>query len=120
MAGAAITADPDTSRLRELTGLLIKQLSRRQRKALSRICQGLAAAHFEPATTARATTMTDLHMALLVSGDVKACLSAACLLDGFAKGPLGKRISLSRFAQDLLIFILSDNYLLLREVTTAK
>ncbi|MCA9715561.1 MAG: tetratricopeptide repeat protein [Myxococcales bacterium] len=116
----AITADPDTSRLRELTGLLIKQLSRRQRKALSRICQGLAAAHFEPATTARATTMTDLHMALLVSGDVKACLSAACLLDGFAKGPLGKRISLSRFAQDLLIFILSDNYLLLREVTTAK
>ncbi len=116
----AITADPDSDRLRELTGLLVKQLSRRQRKALSRICQGLAAAHFEPATTARATTMTDLHMALLLSGDIKGCLSAACLLDGFAKGPLGKRISLSRFAQDLLIFILGENYLLLREVAASK
>ena len=112
----AITADPDTRRLRELTALLTKQLSRRQRKALLRICQGLASAHFEPATTARATTMTDLHMALLLSGDIKACLSAACLLDGFAKGSLRERIGLSRLAQDLLLFALSDGYLTLREV----
>ena len=110
----AITADPDTRRLRDLTNNLGKNLPRRQRRPLLRICQALSSTHFEPAATARATLATDLRMALLLSGDVSGCLAAACLLDGFANGSLKQRISLSRTAQDLAVFMLSDAYLALR------
>jgi tetratricopeptide (TPR) repeat protein len=110
----AITADPDTRRLRDLTNNLGKNLPRRQRRPLLRICQALSSTHFEPAATARATLSTDLRMALLLSGDVSGCLAAACLLDGFANGSLKQRISLSRTAQDLAVFMLSDAYLALR------
>lgn len=110
----AITADPDTRRLRDLTNNLGKNLPRRQRRPLLRICQALSSTHFEPAATARATLATDLRMALLLSGDVSGCLAAACLLDGFANGSLKQRISLSRTAQELAVFMLSDAYLALR------
>jgi hypothetical protein len=70
----AITADPDTRRLRDLTNNLGKNLPRRQRRPLLRICQALSSTHFEPAATARATLSTDLRMALLLSGDVSGCL----------------------------------------------
>ncbi|MBK9757213.1 MAG: tetratricopeptide repeat protein [Nannocystis sp.] len=110
----AITADPDARRLRDLTNNLGKNLPRRQRRPLLRICQALSSTHFEPAATARATLTTDLRMALLLSGDVSGCLAAACLLDGFANGSLKQRISLSRTAQELAVFMLSDAYLTLR------
>ena len=110
----AITADPDTRRLRDLTNNLGKNLPRRQRRPLLRICQALSSTHFEPAASARATLATDLRMALLLSGDVSGCLAAACLLDGFANGSLKQRISLSRTAQELAVFMLSDAYLALR------
>ena len=54
-------------------------------------------------------------MALLLSGDVSGCLSAACLLDGFANGSLKQRIVLSRNAQELCVWMLSDAYLALRQ-----
>lgn len=115
----AITADPDTRRLRDLTNNLGKNLPRRQRRPLLRICQALSSTHFEPAATARATLATDLRMALLLSGDVSGCLAAACLLDGFANGSLKQRISLSRTAQELAVFMLSDAYLALRRTIGA-
>jgi len=115
----AITADPDTRRLRDLTNNLGKNIPRRQRRPLLRICQALSSTHFEPAATARATLATDLRMALLLSGDVSGCLAAACLLDGFANGNLKQRISLSRTAQELAVFMLSDPYLALRRTIGA-
>ena len=115
----AITADPDTRRLRDLTNNLGKNIPRRQRRPLLRICQALSSTHFEPAATARATLSTDLRLALLLSGDVSGCLSAACLLDGFANGSLKQRISLSRTAQELAVFMLSDPYLALRRTIGA-
>ncbi len=115
----AITADPDTRRLRDLTNNLGKNIPRRQRRPLLRICQALSSTHFEPAATARATLATDLRMALLLSGDVSGCLAAACLLDGFANGSLKQRISLSRTAQELAVFMLSDAYLGLRRTIGA-
>ncbi len=111
-----ITADPDSQRLQDLSGLLVKQLSRRQRRALGRVCQGLASTNFEQGGTARATLVTDLQMAVLLSGDIGGCLSAACLLDGFANGPVVERLALSRSAQALLLFLVSDHYFELREV----
>lgn len=115
----AITADPDTRRLRDLTNNLGKNIPRRQRRPLLRICQALSSTHFEPAATARATLSTDLRMALLLSGDVSGCLSAACLLDGFANGSLKQRVGLSRTAQELAVFMLSDAYLGLRRTIGA-
>ena len=111
----AITADPDSRRLRDLAGVFAKQLGRRQRKTLLQVCQGLASTNFEPAATARATLASDLRMALLLTGDVSGCVAAACLLDGFANGSLRQRISYSRSAQDLLVFALSDTFIQLRE-----
>lgn len=111
----AITADPEARRLRDLTNNLGKNLPRRQRRPLLRICQALSSTHFEPATTARATLATDLRMAVLLSGDVSGCLAAACLLDGFANGGLKQRISLSRTAQELAVFMMSDAHLTLRK-----
>ncbi len=115
-----ITADPDAQRLQDLSGLLLKQLSRRQRRALSRVCQNLAAANFEQGATAKATLVTDLQMAVLLSGDIAGCLNAACILDGFANGPIVERLALSRSAQALLVFLVSDNYLELREVVATS
>jgi hypothetical protein len=111
----AITADPDARRLRDVSNNLGKNLPRRQRRPLLRVTQALSSHHFEPAATARATLTTDLRMALLLSGDVSGCLSAACLLDGFANGSLKQRIVLSRNAQELCVFMLSDAYLSLRK-----
>lgn len=111
----AITADPDARRLRDVANNLGKNLPRRQRRPLLRVCQALSSHHFEPAATARATLTTDLRMALLLSGDVSGCLSAACLLDGFANGSLKQRIVLSRNAQDLCVWMLSDAHLALRK-----
>lgn len=111
----AITADPDARRLRDVASNLAKNLPRRQRRPLLRVCQALSSHHFEPAATARATLTTDLRMALLLSGDVSGCLAAACLLDGFANGNLKQRIVLSRSAQDLCVWMLSDAYLALRK-----
>ncbi|MCB9702042.1 MAG: tetratricopeptide repeat protein [Myxococcales bacterium] len=112
----AITADPDSRRLRELSAIFVKQLGRRQRKTLLRVCHSLASTNFEPTTTARGTLASDLRMAAILSGDVSGCLSAACLLDGFANGSLKQRISFSRNAQELAVFLLSDAFLGLREV----
>lgn len=111
----AITADPDARRLRDVANNLGKNLPRRQRRPLLRVCQALSSHHFEPAATARATLTTDLRMALLLSGDVAGVLSAACLLDGFANGNIKQRIVLSRNAQDLCVWMLSDAYLALRK-----
>lgn len=115
----AITADPDSRRLRDLSGVFNKQLGRRQRKTLLRVCQALASTNFEPTATARATLASDLRMAVLLTGDISGCLSAACLLDGFANGSLRQRISFSRSAQDLLVFILGDTFIQLRQSVTA-
>ena len=112
---AVRTADPDARRLRDVANNLGKNLPRRQRRPLLRVCQALSSHHFEPAATARATLTTDLRMALLLSGDVAGCLSAACLLDGFANGNIKQRIVLSRNAQDLCVWMLSDAYLALRK-----
>ena len=115
----AITADPDSRRLREISALFTKQLGRRQRKTLLRVCHTLASVNFEPTSTARGTLASDLRMAALLSGDVGGCLSAACLLDGFANGSLKQRISFSRNAQELIVFLLSDVFLNLREIAIA-
>jgi tetratricopeptide (TPR) repeat protein len=115
----AITADPDSGRLRELAATFNKQLGRRQRKTLQRVCLALASTNFEPAGTARATLASDLRMAVLLTGDVSGCLSAACLLDGFANGNLRQRIGFSRSAQELLAFMLGDTFIQLRAVATA-
>lgn len=115
----AITADPDSHRLRELSGLFAKLLGRRQRKTLLRVCHSLASINFEPTSTARGTLASDLRMAAIISGDVSGCLSAACLLDGFANGSLKQRISFSRNAQELIVFLLSDVFLNLREIAIA-
>ena len=115
----SITADPDSHRLRELSGLFSKLLGRRQRKTLLRVCHSLASTNFEPTSTARGTLASDLRMAAIISGDVSGCLSAACLLDGFANGSLKQRISFSRNAQELIVFLLSDVFLNLREIAIA-
>ena len=115
----AITADPDSTRLRELSGLFAKVIGRRQRKVLLRVCQSLASTNFEPTVTSRGTLASDLRMAALISGDIAGCLSAACLLDGFANGSLKQRISFSRNAQELIVFLLSDVFLNLREIAIA-
>ncbi len=115
----AITADPDSHRLRELSVLFAKLLGRRQRKTLLRVCHSLANTNFEPHSTSRGTLASDLRMAAVISGDISGCLSAACLLDGFANGSLKQRISFSRNAQELIVFLLSDVFLSLREIATA-
>jgi tetratricopeptide (TPR) repeat protein len=114
-----ITADPDPRRLRELTIHLGKMLPRANRKAVQRACNSLASRAFDPATTARATLTTDLRLAVVMTGDVGGCLSAACLLDGVADGGLKQRINRSSLALELLVFLLSDAHLEARAIATS-
>lgn len=104
-----MTAETDARRLREVSGHLTKLLPPRQRRALERECQGLANHALDGAT--KATTATDLHVAALITGDVGACLSAACFLDGATGGSLKQRINRSPTGQELLAHLLSDSFL---------
>lgn len=104
-----MTADPDPRRLKDLAGHLTKLLPPRQRRTLERQCQSLANHAFDH--TARATTGTDLTVAALITGDVRAVLSAACLLDGAAGGSLKQRVNRSPLAQGLLSRLLGDDFL---------
>ena len=95
----AITADPDPSRLSELSGRLTKLFSRRQRQQLSERCKGLSKTNFEPGLTARSLLLSDLRLAAVLSGDLPACLSAACQLDGVpgpGSSPASTRAALLR------------------------
>lgn len=107
----AITADPDPRRLGPLTAGLTRHLPRKQRKRVEELCQSLTSTDLLPGATARATATTDFRVALLMSGDVAGCLSAACLLDGVAGGTLKQRINRSSVAQSLVNWMLSDSYL---------
>jgi tetratricopeptide (TPR) repeat protein len=109
-----ITADPDPRRLRELTSQLTKLVPRRQRRVIEKACQALSSWAFDPSATSRALLATDLRLAVLMSGDIAGCLSAACLFDGAAGGSLKQRLTRSRAGQELLGFLLSDEYLSLR------
>ena len=104
-----MTADPDPRRLKDLAGHLNKLLPPRQRRTLERQCQSLANHAFD--NTTRAITGTDLTVAALITGDVRAVLSAACLLDGAAGGSLKQRVNRSVLAQGLLSRLLSDDFL---------
>jgi hypothetical protein len=110
----AITADPDPRRLQELSAQLGKHLPRRNRKVLERVCASLSGYAFAPSATARATLASDLRLAALITGDPGGALGAACLLDGVAGGSLKQRINRSSLAQNLLAFLLSDDFLDLR------
>lgn len=110
----AITADPDARRLQELSAQLGKHLPRRNRKVLERVCETLSGYAFAPSATARATLASDLRLAVLMTGDPGGVLGAACLLDGVAGGSLKQRINRSALAQNLLAFVLSDDFLELR------
>ncbi len=109
-----ITADPDPRRLRDLTTQLGKLLTRRSRRLVERLCQALSSHAFAPSEAARATTGTDLRLAVVLTGDPSGVLSAACLLDGVAGGGLKQRINRSRLAQSLMGFMLSDVFSTLR------
>jgi tetratricopeptide (TPR) repeat protein len=116
----AITADPDPRRLQELSAQLGKHLPRRNRKVLERVCTSLSGYAFAPSATARATLASDLRLAALITGDPGGALGAACLLDGVAGGSLKQRLNRSSLAQNLLAFLLSDDFLELRGVACAS
>jgi tetratricopeptide (TPR) repeat protein len=116
----AITADPDPRRLQELSAQLGKHLPRRNRKVLERVCTSLSGYAFAPSATARATLASDLRLAALITGDPGGALGAACLLDGVAGGALKQRINRSSLAQNLLAFLLSDDFLELRATACAS
>ena len=67
-----------------------------------------------PSATAKATLSTDFRLAVVLTGDVGGCISAACLLDGVAGGSLKQRVNRSGTAQRLVNFVLSDAYAELR------
>ncbi|MBL4688117.1 MAG: tetratricopeptide repeat protein [Nannocystaceae bacterium] len=113
-----MTADTDSRRLREVSGHLNKLLPPRQRRALERECQGLANHALDGAT--KATTATDLHVAALITGDVGACLAAACFLDGAAGGSLKQRINRSPTGQELLAHLLSDGFLTAQKMAAQR
>lgn len=104
-----MTADPDPRRLKDLAGHLNKLLPPRMRRVLERQCTSLANHAFD--NVVRATTGTDLVVAALVTGDIRAVLAAAALLDGAAGGSLKQRVNRSPLAQDLLSRLLSDAFL---------
>ncbi|MCA9701242.1 MAG: hypothetical protein KC431_27215, partial [Myxococcales bacterium] len=112
----AITTDPDSRRLQELSAQLGKHLPRRNRKVIERSCESLSGYEFAPSATARATLASDLRLAALLSGDIGGVLGAACILDGVAGGPLKQRINRSSSAQALLAFVLGDDFQQLREL----
>ncbi len=109
------TAEPDPQRLRTVVASLRNTLPRRQRKAVEGACQSLASHAFDAGVTARATTSTDLRVAAVLTGAPAPVLSAACLLDGVVGGPLKQRVGRSRLARDLMAWMLSDDYLQIRE-----
>jgi hypothetical protein len=106
-----MTADPDPRQLAELVAQLRNLLPRRQRKIVEDSCKALATTAFDAGATARATRATDLRLATVLSADPAACLSAACALDGVLGGSLKQRINRSRAAQELLVHLLSDDFL---------
>jgi len=112
----AITADPDPRRLKDLSGQLGRLLPRRNRRAIERLCTALSSVDLVPSQTARATLGSDLRLAVLLTADFAGCLSAGCLLDGVAGGSLKQRVARSSLAQQLLAFVLSDEYAELREL----
>ncbi|MEM6290236.1 MAG: tetratricopeptide repeat protein [Myxococcota bacterium] len=105
------TAEPDPQRLRDVVGNLRNTLPRRQRKAVETACQALASHPFDAGVTARATTATDLRVAMVLAGTAGPILSAACLLDGVVGGALKQRVGRSKLARDLMAWMLSDDYL---------
>jgi hypothetical protein len=111
-----MTADPDPRRLKDLAGHLNKLLQPRLRRVLERQCQSLANHAFD--NTARATTSTDLTVAALITGDVRAVISAACLLEGASGGSLKQRVNRSPLAQILLSRLLSDDFLSAQRAVT--
>jgi len=113
-----MTADTDPRRLREVAGHLAKLLPPRQRRALERECQGLANHALDGAT--RATLATDLHVAALLTGDVGACLAAACFLDGASGGSLKQRVNRSPTGQELLAHLLSDGFLTAQDLASQR
>ncbi|HET6582877.1 MAG TPA: hypothetical protein VFG69_05510, partial [Nannocystaceae bacterium] len=112
-----MTADPDPRQLGELVTQLRNLLPRRQRKIVEDACKALATTAFDSGATARATRATDLRLATVLSADPAACLSAACALDGVLGGSLKQRINRSRAAQELLVHLLSDDFLTLAQPT---
>jgi hypothetical protein len=106
-----MTAETDPRRLKDLVAHLRNLVPARQRKALEHACQSMASHAFDAGTTARFTTSTDLHVAALMSGDLAGCLAAACLLDGVVGGSLKGRVNRSRTAQELLVHLISDEFL---------
>jgi len=113
-----MTAETDARRLREVSGHLTKLLPPRQRRALERECQGLANHALDGAT--RATAASDLHVAALITGDVAACLSAACFLDGASGGSLKQRVNRSALGQELLAHLLSDGFLTAQKTSARR
>lgn len=113
-----MTAETDSRRLREVSGHLTKLLPPRQRRALERECQGLANHALDGAT--RATAASDLHVAALITGDVAACLSAACFLDGASGGSLKQRVNRSALGQELLAHLLSDGFLTAQKTASRR
>lgn len=105
-----MTAETDPRRLKDVAGHLQNLLPLRQRKALEQACQAMATHAFDAGNTTRFITSTDLHVAVLMSGDLFGCLTAACLLDGVVGGSLKGRINRSRTAQELLAHLISDEF----------
>lgn len=105
------TADPDPHKLRDLVTNLRNILPYRQREIVTEACQQLSTHAFDAGVTAQATATTDLRFAALISGNYAQCLAAAALLDGVTGGTLKHRVSRSKLARDLLVFLLSDEFL---------
>jgi tetratricopeptide (TPR) repeat protein len=110
----AITADPDPRRLGPLTTSLARNLPRRARRQVEEVCNNLSGIDLVPSATAKATLATDFRLAIVLTGDVSGCISAACLLDGVAGGSLKQRVNRSSTAQRLVNFVLSDAFAELR------
>jgi len=105
------TADPDPHKLRDLVANLRNILPYRQRQIVAESCQALASHAFDAGVTGQTIATTDLRFAALISGQYAECLGAACLLDGVFGGPLKQRVNRSKLARDLLVFLISDEFL---------
>ncbi len=112
----AITADPDQRRLREVVTGLNKLLPRRNRKTVERACAALSGLDLVPGQCGMATLDTDLRLAVVMTADVSGVLAAASALDGVMGGSLKQRTARSRAAQQLIAWIVSDDYAELRAI----
>lgn len=108
----AITADPEPDRLTAVTRVISRRLSKRQRTRLHQACEQLSSADLVPGFTHQAVCQSDLRLASLLTGDVQAVLSAACIIDGetINRGPLLERINASALGRELVVFLGSDEF----------